>query len=107
MKKPFKPKTTPRAQDITTISGEELRRTFMVEQVMSEGKLSWTFTDLDRMALAGVKPGAGGGAVKLENDAETGRQYFLERRELGIINTGSGRGTVRVDGKAHEMSSLD
>jgi 4-deoxy-L-threo-5-hexosulose-uronate ketol-isomerase len=105
MKKPFKPKTTPRAQDITTMSGDELRRTFMVEQVMNEGKLSWTFTDLDRMALAGIKPG--GGPVKLENDPETGRQFFLERRELGIINTGGGRGSVRVDGKAHEMSSLD
>jgi len=116
MKKPFKPKTTPRAQDITTMSGEELRRTFMVEQVLTppgDGKLSWTFTDLDRMALAGVKPGAGGGAggaggaMKLENDPETGRQFFLERRELGIINTGTGRGTVRVDGKAYEMASLD
>jgi 4-deoxy-L-threo-5-hexosulose-uronate ketol-isomerase len=104
MKKPFKPITTPRAQDIATMNGDELRRTFMVEQVMSDGKLAWTFTDLDRMALAGVKPG--GGSVKLENDPETGREFFLERRELGILNTG-GRGTVRVDGKAYEMSNLD
>jgi 4-deoxy-L-threo-5-hexosulose-uronate ketol-isomerase len=51
-----------------------------------------------------VKPG--GGSVKLENDPETGREFFLERRELGILNTG-GRGTVRVDGKAYEMSNLD
>jgi 4-deoxy-L-threo-5-hexosulose-uronate ketol-isomerase len=105
MKKPFRPKTTPRAQDITTMSGDELRSTFMVEEVMRAGTIAWTFTDLDRMALAGVVPT--GGSAKLENDPETGRQFFLERRELGIINTGGGRGTVRVDGKAYEMSSLD
>ena len=105
MKKPFKPMTTPRADDITTMSGEELRRTFMLEDVMQAGKIAWTFTDLDRLALAGVKPTSG--AVKLDNDPETGRQFFLERRELGIINTGAGAGTVRVDGKAYEMASLD
>ena len=104
MKKPFKPMTTPRADDITRMSGEDLRRTFLVERVVNDGKLSWTFTDLDRMALAGVKPG--GSPAKLENDPETGREFFLERRELGVINIG-GRGTVRVDGKAHEMANLD
>jgi 4-deoxy-L-threo-5-hexosulose-uronate ketol-isomerase len=104
MKKPFKPTVSPRPQDLATMSGEQLRETFMVERVMLDGGLAWTFTDLDRMALAGVRPG--GDAVKLENDPETGRQFFLERRELGIINTG-GRGTVRVDGKAYEMANLD
>jgi 4-deoxy-L-threo-5-hexosulose-uronate ketol-isomerase len=104
MKKPFKPMTTPRAGDIATMSGDELRRTFMVERVMTDGKLAWTFTDLDRMAVAGVKPT--GGAAKLENDPETGREFFLERRELGVINVG-GRGIVRVDGKTFDMSNLD
>jgi 4-deoxy-L-threo-5-hexosulose-uronate ketol-isomerase len=104
MKKPFKPMTTPRAGDIATMSGEELRRTFMVERVVSDGKFSWTFTDLDRMAVAGVKPG--NGSAKLENDPETGREFFLERRELGVLNIG-GAGTVRVDGKTYEMANLD
>ena len=104
MKTPFKPMTTPRAGDISTFSGEEMRRTFMVERVISDGELAWTFTDLDRMALAGVKPGAA--AVKLENDPETGRASFLERREMGVLNVG-GSGTVRVDGKAYAMSNCD
>jgi 4-deoxy-L-threo-5-hexosulose-uronate ketol-isomerase len=105
MKKPFKPIVTPRPQDIATMSGEQLRETFLVERVMIDGTLAWTFTDLDRMALAGTRPGSGA-SVTLENDPETGRGFFLERRELGIINTG-GRGTVRVDGQAYEMANLD
>ena len=63
-----------------------------------------TFTDLDRMAVGGVRPRAG--PVALENDPETGAEFFLQRRELGIINIG-GRGAVRVDGDSHELANLD
>ena len=47
------------------MSGEELRRTFMLEDVMQAGKIAWTFTDLDRLALAGVKPTSG--AVRIDS----------------------------------------
>ncbi len=87
------------------MSGDELRRSFLVENVIADNKIAMTFTDLDRMALGGVKPT--GAAVTLENDPETGAEFFLARRELGVINVGAGRGTVKVDGKAYEMSPLD
>jgi 4-deoxy-L-threo-5-hexosulose-uronate ketol-isomerase len=73
--------------------------------VIGDGKVVMTFTDLDRMAVGGVKPT--GSAVTLENDRETGSDFFLARRELGVLHIGGGRGTVRVDGKAHEMNPLD
>lgn len=46
-----------------------------------------------------------GAPVQLENHRETGRATFLERRELGAINTG-GAGTATVDGKSFEVPSL-
>src|SRR3954453_20305396 len=63
-----------------------------------------TFTDLDRLSIGGVKPT--GSAVGLKNRKETGDDFFLQPRELGVLNIG-GLGTVRVDGKAHELANLD
>jgi 4-deoxy-L-threo-5-hexosulose-uronate ketol-isomerase len=43
--------------------------------------------------------------VDLPNHKETGRGFFLERRELGAINTG-GPGEVTVDGAATPWNPL-
>src|SRR5207244_4503256 len=101
---PFKPMSSPRAQELATLSGEDVRRNFLIEKVIGDNKLTMTFTDLDRLAVGGVKPAAG--PVTLENDRETGADFFLQRRELGVINVG-GRGSVRVDGKSFELANLD
>ena len=87
-----------------TLTGDALRRSFLVPNVIGDNKVSMTFTDLDRMAVGGVKPTAG--AVALENDRETGADFFLARRELGIINIGAA-GRVNVDGKTFELANLD
>ena len=85
------------------MSGEAVRANFLVDRVMLD-HLAWVFTDLDRMALAGVAPG--GKTINLENERQTGTDFFLQRRELGIINTG-GSGVVRVDGKAYTLDEHD
>ena len=81
----------------------ELRELFLVNGLYQPGQLRAQFTDLDRLVLGGVMPT--GAPVPLENHRETGRATFLERRELGAINTG-GAGRVTVDGKSFEVPSL-
>ena len=44
--------------------------------------------------------------VELPNHKETGRAFFLERRELGAINVG-GAGTVHADGKTFSLGQLE
>jgi 4-deoxy-L-threo-5-hexosulose-uronate ketol-isomerase len=97
-------RTTPRAAETSRLTTEELRSTFVIENCFNRDRISWTFTDLDRMAVAGLNPGTS--PVELVNDQETGRASFLERRELGIINTG-GPGVIVADGKKYEMAPLD
>lgn len=82
---------------------EELRDSFLVPGLYQPGQLRGQFTDLDRLILGGVVPNEA--PVPLENHPETGRATFLERRELGAINTG-GPGKVTVDGKTYEVPSL-
>ncbi|HVT91101.1 MAG TPA: 5-dehydro-4-deoxy-D-glucuronate isomerase [Tepidisphaeraceae bacterium] len=96
--------TTPRACDVAGMTTDELRAAFMIEQVMNREKVQFTFTDLDRMAVAGAEPGTR--PLELTNDPETGRGFFLERRELGILNTG-GAGTVVADGTKYDLATHD
>jgi 4-deoxy-L-threo-5-hexosulose-uronate ketol-isomerase len=44
--------------------------------------------------------------VALSNPAELRADYFLERREMGIINVG-GDGLIEADGQSYELSKMD
>ena len=93
----------PRAEDIARMTTEELRNSFLVTGLYQPGQLRGQFTDLDRLVLGGIVPTEA--PVELENIRETGRATFLERRELGAINTG-GPGIASVDGKEYKVESL-
>jgi 4-deoxy-L-threo-5-hexosulose-uronate ketol-isomerase len=95
---------SPTPRELESMGTDAVRKSFLIENVMNDRQASLSFTDLDRLALGGVKPA--GGPITLENDPETGSEFFLARRELGILNTGS-RGVVRVDGKSFEMANCD
>jgi 4-deoxy-L-threo-5-hexosulose-uronate ketol-isomerase len=82
---------------------EELRGAFLAEGLFQPGQLRGQFTDLDRMVIAGAMPATS--PLALDNHAETGREHFLERRELGAINTG-GAGKVTVDGTHYDIPPL-
>jgi 4-deoxy-L-threo-5-hexosulose-uronate ketol-isomerase len=95
---------TPRPQDLIGMSTQELRDTFQISNIFVPGEITGRFTDLDRLFVAGVMPAAG--AVELPNHKETGRAFFLERRELGAINVG-GAGKVVADGQTFALDKLD
>lgn len=83
---------------------EEVRRTFLVSDLFAAGELRLALTDLDRAVVGGVVPGAE--PLILPVPAELRAEYFLQRRELGVLNTG-GRGSVVVDGTEYAMERLD
>ena len=93
----------PRPQDVATMTTQQLRETFQVAGLFAPGELRGVFTDLDRLVVGGVMPVK---PVELPNHKETGRVFFLERRELGAINVG-GAGTVHTDGKTFALDRLD
>jgi len=92
----------PRPVDVARMTTAELRGAFHIGGLYAPGQIQVQFTDLDRFVVGGAMPTSA--AVKLENHPETGRGFFLERRELGAINTG-GPGTVTVDGKTFGVES--
>lgn len=95
---------TPRPQEVIGLSTSELRDIFHLANLFVPGELTAHFTDLDRLVAGGVMPA--GKPVELPNHKETGRAFFLERRELGAINIG-GPGKVMADGQTFALAKLD
>ena len=93
----------PRPAELARMTTQEIRSAFLVENLVSAGTLRLQFTDLDRLAVGAITPAAA--PIELPNHRETGRAFFLERREFGAINTG-GAGEVSVDGKIFSVERL-
>ena len=91
-------------KEVTGMNTEELRSNFLVQQLMKADELTLVYSHYDRVIVGGVKPVKQ--KVSLPNEAELRAEYFLERRELGIINVG-GAGVVEADGVSYELNKLD
>lgn len=82
---------------------QQLREEFLIDNLMEEGKINLTYSHYDRYIAGSAVPLE---PLKLETIDPLKAQYFLERRELGIINVG-GIGTVEVDGAIYELDLKD
>ena len=83
---------------------EQLRQNFLIEGLMQAGTIQLTYSHYDRMIVGGVVPTSE--AINLPKEEELKANFFLERREMGIINVG-GKGTVTADGVAYEIDKLE
>jgi 4-deoxy-L-threo-5-hexosulose-uronate ketol-isomerase len=83
---------------------EELRDTFLMEELFQPGEIEFAYVDLDRTVVGSAVPTVE--ALKLETDEDLRADYFLERREMGVLNVG-GAGSVVVDGTTFELAKLD
>lgn len=79
----------------------QLRQAFLIEKIFEADVISWVYTHYDRYLTAGAMPVKG--SVVLETIDLLKAEYFLERRELGMINVG-GDGTVEVDGEKFDIT---
>lgn len=89
------------AKHMTT---EELRNSFLAEDLFKDGEAHFEYLHYDRVIAGGVVPTSK--TIKINIDKEIGAKFFLERRELGIINIG-GEGTVNYDGGSEVLKSKD
>jgi 4-deoxy-L-threo-5-hexosulose-uronate ketol-isomerase len=86
------------------MTSAELRETFLLEGTFTPGQIDLAYVDLDRTVIGSAVPTAG--ALTLETQPELRAEYFLERRELGVLNVG-GPGSVAVDGVTFDLDKLD
>ncbi|AXY75644.1 5-dehydro-4-deoxy-D-glucuronate isomerase [Paraflavitalea soli] len=91
-------------KETSRMNTKELRENFHIPALMQDDQVQLVYSHYDRVIVGGVKPYSK--AVELPNHTELRAEYFLERRELGIINVG-GNGAVEADGEKFTLSKLD
>ena len=90
--------------DVKHYDTKQLRSHFMMPKVMEQDKVNLTYSMYDRIIYGGTVPVTK--EVVLETIDPLKAEYFLQRRELGVINIG-GDGIVTVDGKEYELHFKD
>lgn len=96
--------TASHPDDVKKYDTQQLRDRFVMQIVMSQDTITLTYSLYDRLIYGGVVPV--GKTVFLETIDPLKSEFFLERRELGVINTGSD-GIVCVDGTDYELGFKD
>lgn len=90
--------------EFKSLQTQQLRDAFLVENIFQDNKVSIVYTHYDRLIIGGVKPVSQ--EVTLPTYDELKSEFFLQRREIGIINVGA-QGTVMVDGESVVMETKD
>ena len=91
-------------REVKGMNTQQLRENFLVQHLMQANQIQLVYSHFDRVIVGGAMPVSN--PVLLPNEAELRADYFLERRELGIINVG-GAGSVEADGVVYELNKLD
>lgn len=86
------------------LNTQQLRKNFLLDTLYTPGSINLVYTHYDRMITGVASPT--GNPLMLANFSSLKSNYFLERRELGIINVG-GNGTVTTNGTTHQLSKYD
>lgn len=91
-------------EDSKKYTTEELRNHYLVEEIFVEDKISLTYSHVDRIVFGGAMPV--NAEIELVAGKEMGVEFFLQRREMGLINVG-GAGVVTLDGVEYDLKKQD
>ncbi|MCY0880108.1 MAG: 5-dehydro-4-deoxy-D-glucuronate isomerase [Firmicutes bacterium] len=89
--------------DVSRYSAEELHERFVCSGLFQPGTLQCVYFHTDRLIVGGAMPASA--PVALDDQGQCGTQYFLERREIGIVNVG-GPGAVVVGTARYALDKL-
>jgi 4-deoxy-L-threo-5-hexosulose-uronate ketol-isomerase len=100
MKSNFESRYAVSPQETKRMTTEELRKNFLIENIFEADKVNLCLTHYDRYIAGGAMPVLE--KIELPNPGNLKANYFLERREMGVINIG-GKGTIEADGQVYEL----
>lgn len=92
------------AEEVANMKTDKLRNQFLVDDLFIKGKFNFQYLHYDRIIVGGVVPTTD--KIEIKIDKEIGAKYFLQRRELGIINIGA-TGVVEYDNGTETLENKD
>ena len=92
-------RTAASPKDVKHYTTERLREEFLIQDLFEAGKIKMVYSHVDRIITGAAVPVE---PLQLTAGDELRAEYFLQRRELGVINIG-GAGSITVDGKKYEV----
>ncbi|MFM6975446.1 MAG: 5-dehydro-4-deoxy-D-glucuronate isomerase [Sphingobacteriaceae bacterium] len=92
------------SDDFKSYQTDKIRERFLLDGLKEPNKANFVYAHYDRMITGIITPA--GESVALGNYPILRAEYFLERREMGIINVG-GAGSIEADGTTYELAKLD
>lgn len=90
--------------DFKSYQTAKIRERFLLDDIVKPGQINFVYTHYDRMIVGGANPL--GKKLDLPVYDNLKADYFLQRREMGIINV-AGNGEVTVDGERYSVNKLD
>jgi 4-deoxy-L-threo-5-hexosulose-uronate ketol-isomerase len=87
-------------KDFKKYDTEKIRKEFLIENFFIEDEILLVYSLYDRYMVGGAMPVKK--SVKLETADELKSTFFLERREIGMINTG-GTAIVETENTTYEI----
>lgn len=96
------------SKDAINYTTDRLRDEYLIQDLFTPGKIQRVYSHVDRIITMGYCPAEESQELGQELDimGSLGTTYFLERRELGVINVG-GKGSITADGRVYTMKSED
>ncbi len=93
-------RTAASPRDVKHYTTERLREEFLIQDLFQADEIKLVYSHIDRIITGAATPVSK--ELKLTAGGELRAEYFLERREMGVINIG-GAGSITVDGKKYEV----
>jgi len=90
--------------DFKAYDTQQLRTTFLIEDLFVKDTIQNTYSLYDRLIIGGAMPLSK--PLSLETFTELRSNYYLERREIGVINVGA-PAAITVDGEKHNLKNKE